>query len=193
MIKPNQSNKVSKIRILSGTFKSRNIIFPIQNNFLRPTLNIVRETLFNWLAPHIKKSNCLDAFAGSGALGIESLSRLANYCTFIENNNLAIKFLKINIEKLSIQYTSNLIYGDSLKYLSQKLMKNFNIIFLDPPFFTNTMEQSLDIILQNKLINKKCIIYIEYLKKNKPSNINDFKIVKSSTINDIFFGIICKK
>lgn len=82
-----------KVRIISGKWRSRNVIFPEVPD-LRPTASRIRETIFNWLLTYIVGANCLDLFAGSGALGFEALSRGAAHVTFIDRSNQVINALK---------------------------------------------------------------------------------------------------
>ena len=101
------TKKPNSVRIISGKFKSRTIIFPDRSE-LRPTGNRIREVLFNWLQFEIVKSRCLDLFAGSGALGIESLSRGAENTTFIESDHQTGLFLQENLQSLDV--TNGFVY-----------------------------------------------------------------------------------
>ena len=89
----------NEVRIIGGQWRGRKLTFPNRQD-LRPTLGRVRETLFNWLAPHVQGSRCLDLYAGSGALGFEALSRGAAEVTFVERDRKAAAALKGNAEVL---------------------------------------------------------------------------------------------
>ena len=86
-----------KLRIISGKWRSRKFSFPLLTG-LRPTSDRVRETLFNWLAPYITQSHCLDLFAGSGILGIEALSRGASFVEFCDSSSLVIQHIQTLLE-----------------------------------------------------------------------------------------------
>ena len=91
------TKKLSSVRVIAGEFKSRKIIFP-HNLMIRPTGDRIRESLFSWLQTEIAGANCLDLFAGSGALGIEALSRGAKKATFVEINKKAALALNENLK-----------------------------------------------------------------------------------------------
>ena len=124
-----------KIRIIGGEHRSRQIEV-IDADGLRPTSSRMRETLFNWLQFDVMGHSCLDLFAGSGALGIEALSRGAGHVTFIEKNPAAYRTLLKNIESLKIEperYT--VILGDALSYIeSLPEESQFDLLLIDPPF-----------------------------------------------------------
>ena len=127
---------------------------------LRPTSGKARETLFNWLQFEISDKTILDPFSGSGALGIEALSRGASKVYFIEKNIKAFKTLESNLNLLNPnQY--NLINQDSIKYLEKADLLPFDLIFLDPPFNKGLLPSILSLLSRKNLINTKSKIYIE--------------------------------
>jgi 16S rRNA (guanine966-N2)-methyltransferase len=127
---------------------------------LRPTSGKTRETLFNWLQFDIDGKTILDPFTGSGALGIEAISRGAEKVYFIEKNFKVYNILKSNLKILdSSQY--KLINQDSLVHLEKENLKPFDIVFLDPPFNQGLLPGILTLISKKKLINSKSKIYVE--------------------------------
>lgn len=123
----------NSIRIISGEHRSR-VLDVVDREGLRPTSNRMRETLFNWIQPLLIGGHCLDLFAGSGALGIESLSRGAHTVTFIEKDREAFLVLRKNIESIYKDVTRYQLHNsDALAYLA-KTNESFTAIFLDPPF-----------------------------------------------------------
>ncbi len=127
---------------------------------MRPTSGKTRETLFNWLQFDIDGKTILDPFTGSGALGIEAISRGANKVYFIEKNFKVYNILKSNLKILdSIQY--KLINQDSLTHLEKENLNPFDIVFLDPPFNQGLLPPILTVISKKKLINSKSKIYVE--------------------------------
>jgi 16S rRNA (guanine966-N2)-methyltransferase len=126
----------NSIRIIGGTLRGRVVHFPDLPG-LRPTPDRVRETLFNWLMYEIHEVRVLDLFSGSGALGIEALSRGAEKVTFVEKNSASIDLIRQHLEQFKIPASRYELYlGDALAYLDQAKQKGtpFEVIFLDPPF-----------------------------------------------------------
>lgn len=147
-----------EVRIIGGVYRGKKLHFP-QIEHLRPTPDRVRETVFNWLMHDIKNANCLDAFAGSGALGFESFSRGAKAVTFLEKNAEAFKILNKTLR--SFPTVSLKAYQiDTLVFL-QQTDQQFDIIFLDPPFNQDLITPSLDLIYQRNLLKPEGLIYIE--------------------------------
>jgi len=127
---------------------------------LRPTSSKTRETLFNWLQFDIDGKTILDPFTGTGALGIEAISRGAEKVYFIEKNFKVYNILKSNLKILDFsQY--KLINQDSLVHLEKENLKPFDIVFLDPPFNQGLLPDILTLISKKKLINSKSKIYVE--------------------------------
>lgn len=151
---------MSELRVIAGTLRSRKIIFS-EGNGLRPTHNRIRETLFNWLAPVIEKSICLDAFSGSGALGFEALSRGAAQVSFCDNSPQVIKQLKSNATLFKMENVK-FFRGD---FLSQNFGdKKFDIVFLDPPFQKNLLLSACEFLEAHQLLNPQATIYLECKK-----------------------------
>lgn len=148
------------IRIISGRWRGRKLpVLDVQG--LRPTTDKNKETLFNWLMPYTQGARCLDAFAGSGALGFEALSRYALRSTFIELDKKAAKVLQQNLALLKVESAqARIINGDTLAMLGQ-LQENYDLIFLDPPFNQNLLPRCIEQIELHGLLQPKGIIYIE--------------------------------
>jgi 16S rRNA (guanine966-N2)-methyltransferase len=123
-----------KLRIVAGRLRGSRLVVP-DKAALRPTPDRVRETLFNWLAPVIDGARCLDLYAGTGALGIEALSRGASACTFVENDRGLARLLGENLARLKVE-SARVVEGDASGFLAG-LAQPFDIVFLDPPFGEN--------------------------------------------------------
>ena len=182
--------KTNTIRVISGKYKNRRLKFPNING-LRPTSDQIKETIFNWLTPYIHDSICIDAFAGSGSLGIEGLSRGATKAVFYELNFRALQQIKDNLKTLDIS-NFEISKADSIKALSKLNIQDSQvIIFLDPPFYKNIVPKALNSILENKLIPKGTIIYIETEKQAKYS-LDGFHILKEKSTSNICAKLITK-
>ena len=122
----------NRIRIIGGTHRGRRLAFPDAAG-LRPTPDRVRETLFNWLMPHLPGARCLDLFAGSGALGLEAVSRGAREVVLVDANPAVVKSLQENLRLLGETERARVIRSDALAFLRKETDAPFDIVFLDPP------------------------------------------------------------
>lgn len=153
---PQQKNT---LRIIGGEHRGRRLRFPNVKG-LRPTADRVRETLFNWLQYEIQGARVLDVFAGSGALGLEALSRGAHEVVFIEKTKLAANQLRDNVALLSAEGRACLHQTDALKWLTT-LSKPFDVIFLDPPFADNLLPKTIRQIELSKGVALNSWLYCE--------------------------------
>ena len=153
-------NNKNFVRIISGKYKSRKIFFPNRPE-IRPTGNRIRESLFNWIQADIVNSRCLDLFSGSGALGIEALSRGAEITTFIESDFETANCLEKNLQTLKAGYRK-VVRANAISWLeSQKNIEPFEFVFLDPPFKKNLLLDSISLLESNYMITDNGKIYIE--------------------------------
>ena len=120
-----------QIRIIGGQWRGRKLPVP-ESAGLRPTTDRVRETLFNWLAADLPQARCLDCFAGSGALGIEALSRYAGHVTLVELEPQVARQLTGNLRTLNSS-AGQVIQADTLRWLGTP-GQPYDIVFIDPPF-----------------------------------------------------------
>ena len=147
------------MRVIAGTAKGTKLN-SIDDISTRPTLDRVKEPLFSIIQNNIVESNVLDLFAGSGALGIESLSRGAKHCTFCDKSYKSIQMLKENIQKVRMQEKSTILNLDYKKCLDEQKEK-FDIIFIDPPYKMDIAIDSVKRIIELELLAKDGIIIIE--------------------------------
>ena len=150
---------ISILRIIGGKWRSRKISFiPLKG--VRPTTDAGRETLFNWLSPLIVGANCLDLFAGSGALGFEALSRGANKVVMVDASMRIISKLKENAE--SLQADNAEFYCAKIpERLSKIPEQSFDVVFLDPPFSKNLVKSTCQSLENSGLLAENAYIYIE--------------------------------
>ena len=188
MKKQKKSKLNLKVKILSGLWKGKNVTF-LEKKDLRPTKNIIRETLFNWIQEDVKDSICLDLFAGSGALGFEAASRGAKKVYLIDvdmdiTNHLSLQKNELNANNVYIFNSSAFNFLENLK-------ENFNVIFLDPPFSKKIINEIIRKISLMPEISDKCKIYIElpYKKNNEfmletPDN---WSLLKSKKTGEVVY------
>ncbi len=129
-----------QVRIIGGSLRGRRVPVP-EVPGLRPTPDRVRETLFNWLSPHLAGARVLDLFAGTGALGLEAASRGAAAVTLVESHRAAQAALRETLRKLSLPQVT-LVSGDGLAFLAAG-KEPFDVIFLDPPFASDLQDRAL--------------------------------------------------
>ncbi len=144
------------LRIIGGDWRGRRLEFPSSPN-LRPTGDRIRETLFNWLAAEVGGSRCLDLFAGSGALGLEALSRGARHCTFLETSSAAIDGINAHLSLLNAGDRGRAINTNALSWRDDP----FDIVFVDPPFSENLAIHSLRHLINNQLLTDSALVYLE--------------------------------
>lgn len=170
------------LKIISGKYKGRNLKgYNIEGT--RPTQERVKESLFSMIQGYIPNSTCLDLFAGSGNLGIESLSNGSKFCYFVDNNKVAINTINCNLKMLDDNYLefSKVLksdYKDCLNYFKKNQI-TFDIIFLDPPYKTNYLTDILCFIDNNSLLNENGIIVVEYEFDTIFSNYKNMTEIKS--------------
>lgn len=150
------------MRVIAGE-KRHLILKTLEGLSIRPTTDKIKETLFNMIHFDIPDVNFLDLFAGSGAIGIEALSRGAKSATFVDNNELAIRVIKENLEHTKLTDKATVIKGDAsltLENLSRKNIK-YGIVFMDPPYDKGLYKPIFEKLSNSKLIDNDTIIILE--------------------------------
>jgi 16S rRNA (guanine966-N2)-methyltransferase len=183
------------MRIISGKFKGKKLHQPL-DNLTRPLRDMVKEAIFNFLAhsEHIKinmKEACiLDLFSGSGSFGIECISREAKKVVFCENYEPALRVLKKNIKSLNEVKKIEINTQDIYEMLDSQNFKNrFNLIFLDPPFKEQKVNELLSLINKSDILEKDGLIILHRNKKSKDTlNMKyDILLEKIYGISKIYF------
>ena len=147
-----------QIRIIGGQWRGRKLPVP-DSPGLRPTTDRVRETLFNWLAPSMVDARCLDCFAGSGALGLEALSRYAGSATLLEMERQVAQQLQKNLATLKATH-GKVVNTNTLAFLNQTGTPH-DIVFVDPPFRKGLLEETLHLLESNGGLASDALIYVE--------------------------------
>lgn len=148
------------MRIISGTARGTNL-YTLEGLETRPTLDRVKESLFNIISPRIYDSNILDLFSGSGAIGLEFASRGAKEVVLCDNSKKAIQIIQKNIEKTHLEDKVNLNNCDFKELLQKYKNKKFDIIYLDPPYKTNYIIDAINLILNFGMISDDGLIIAE--------------------------------
>ncbi|EOE6855081.1 16S rRNA (guanine(966)-N(2))-methyltransferase [Cronobacter sakazakii] len=157
MKKPTSSGS-GQIRIIGGQWRGRKLPVP-DSPGLRPTTDRVRETLFNWLAPYLVGARCLDCFAGSGALGLEALSRYAADATLLEMERSVAQQLQKNLATLKSS-AAKVVNTNTLNFLNQT-GEPHDIVFVDPPFRKGLQEETLNLLETRGWLAPQALIYVE--------------------------------
>lgn len=177
---------MGKIRIISGYLRGQ-IIHTIKHHTVKPTMHRIRETLFNWLSYKIQKKKCLDCFSGSGALSIESISRYAKYVTLLEKERKNIYNIKKNAVRLKIK-NINIIHIDAIKWL-KKTQNKYDIIFLDPPYHSDLLQESISLIYKNDMIQPDGYIYVEKHRLQKIQYPKKWTLCKYKNTNNVNYQL----
>lgn len=171
------------MNITAGIYKGRKVNAP-DEKIVRPTLSKAREGIFSVLFSMIdfEEKSFLDMFAGSGIMGLEALSRGFSSVVALEKNPKVARMLKENYENIGLK--ADLIIGDSLKTLT-KINKTFDIIYIDPPYFSGIYEKSLEAIKNNSLLNENSIIILEHVTEVDWETLG-FKLIKQKNYSKKF-------
>lgn len=155
------------MRVIAGDFKGRRLD-PIEGMDIRPTSDKVKESLFNILGNSVIDSVFLDLFGGTGAIGIEALSRGAKHVVFIDSSAKSIKVLKGNLDKLNIKDKAEVYNTDYSTAISKlyKYGRQFDIVFIDPPYRVGIAESALKEIDKNPILAQSGIIVVEHDTKD---------------------------
>lgn len=154
------------MRIISGTMRGTKL-FTLEGENTRPTLDRVKEALFSKINIELEDANVLDLFSGSGALGLESLSRGAKQAVLCDSSREAMKVIKQNVDKTRANEKVVLLNCDYKKALEQLKGKQFDIVFLDPPYITTFAEDATKIIYDLNLLKEDGLIILETDNKEK--------------------------
>lgn len=147
----------NRFRIIGGEWRGRRLTFPDVMN-IRPTPDRVRETLFNWLQARVIGARCLDLFAGSGALGLEALSRGATEVVFVERDAQAARTIEEHIALLGAK--ARVQAGNAFDFLRASA-DTFDVVFLDPPFGEAQLKPALQALLASGALKKNALVYVE--------------------------------
>jgi 16S rRNA (guanine966-N2)-methyltransferase len=178
-----------RLRIVAGNWRSR-LLDIADVPGLRPTSARIRETVFNWLAPSIQGARCLDLYAGTGALGLEALSRGARSTVFVEQSARAVRTLNGNIETLGAD--GAIVWQmDALQYLDREHPERFDVVFLDPPFATDMLEELCRLLAERQMLANDACIYLEQDRSAPEPNLPEgWQVLKNKTAGNVRYMLI---
>lgn len=172
------------MRIIGGEYGGRKLT-PLLGRDIRPTTDRMRETIFNILrhsSIDLEGATVLDVFAGTGAMGLEALSHGAAHATFFDNAPKSLQILKKNISLLGVKNKA------SVKNVSAPALpatgKQYDIVFLDPPYHLDVINDTLSALKEKKYLANNCIIIVEYSSGNALAYPDYFIAIKEKTYSD---------
>jgi len=176
----------NQLRIIGGDWRGRKLRFPDAPN-LRPTPDRVRETIFNWLAPIIDGAHVLDLFAGSGALGLEALSRGAAFATFVDSHKKVTQALQDHLVLLNAKDKAEVVSMDGVRFLKQEA-KVYNLVFLDPPYQLDFMAKVVPLLEENGWLADNAMLYLEIEKRQSlPELPDNWNMLKDKTAGEVSY------
>jgi 16S rRNA (guanine966-N2)-methyltransferase len=180
-----------QFRIIAGRWRGRRLAFPPLAG-IRPSPDRVRETLYNWLAPVIEGSICLDLFAGSGALGLEALSRGAAHVSFVDRQEPAIRRIRDHLALLACE-NADTSTADAFEYLdniSAAQDREYDIVLLDPPFDSDYADRVITALEGCGVLARRATIYLELpAAKDLPDMPASWKLLHSKTAGQVGYHL----
>jgi len=176
---------LGKLRVIGGQWRSRVIEFDAADG-VRATPDRVRQTVFDWLSPLIAGARCLDLFAGSGAMGIEALSRGATHCTFVDQGGAQCQRIKSTLQTFKASGT-DVVRMDAIYFL-QQTWHRYNVVFVDPPYDTDLLARTLP-ELSKVLHPASNRVYLEWSGSTPPALPPGFEFVREKRAGQVCFGL----
>lgn len=177
----------NEFRIIAGTWRRRKLHFPPLEG-IRPSPDRVRETLFNWLRERVPGARCLDLFAGSGALGLEALSRGANSVTFVDRERPAADALREHLAMLEAR-GGEVAQADALDWLKGP-PQPFDIVFLDPPFASDLSARAMAALEAGGWLAPAALIYMEHAAEAPPPLPAGWQVWRESRAGRVGFRLL---
>ncbi len=185
------ASPTGRLRIVAGMWRSR-VLEIADVPGLRPTPERVRETLFNWLTPRIVGARCLDLFAGTGALGLEALSRGAREAVFVEQSPEALAALRRNIGKLDAS-GAFVHAGDAYAFLGKAVDRPFDVVFLDPPFAHDAIGDLCRLLDERGVLSPGGRVYLEQDRARElPGLPPRWTVLKNQTAGNVRYALAAR-
>jgi 16S rRNA (guanine966-N2)-methyltransferase len=180
------------VRIIAGAWRGRRVNFPDLPG-LRPTPDRVRETLFNWVQLAIADCRCLDLFAGSGALGIEALSRGASSAVFVETSQVAARGLAAELARLGGTSRSRVVEMGATRFLRaprETYGGPFDVVFLDPPYHQDILAATIPLLDGGNWVKTGGLVYLETEKTAAvPGLPSHWELLKSKSAGEVGYHL----
>lgn len=177
------------LRIIGGEWRGRRFEVADAPD-LRPTPDRVRETLFNWLAPWLPGAYCLDAFAGTGALGLEALSRGAAHCVFVEPDPVLARGITGRLRALNADARATVIQG-RWPEVAARVDRPPELVFLDPPFQQALLPSSLTALAP--MLGPSHRVYLEYPADQPPALDSEWQSLREKKAGRVGYALIARK
>lgn len=174
-----------QLRIIGGDWRSRRIAIA-EDAALRPTPDRVRQTVFDWLTPLIAGARVLDAFAGSGALGLEALSRGAAHCTFVDASPASLAVLGDNLQRLQAGSRARCITGDALAWLRDDDQR-YDVVFVDPPYASHLLDATLALLPPRLSATHR--VYLEWSRGGAVSLPPGWALLREKSAGQVSYGL----
>jgi 16S rRNA (guanine966-N2)-methyltransferase len=158
--------KAGTVRIIAGRWRGTRLPVP-ELDGLRPSGDRARETLFNWLQPHLRGSRCADLFAGSGVLGLEAASRGAGRVVLVERAAEAARSIEETLARIGAE-SAELVRSDAIAWLRSCAPESLDIVFIDPPFGSGLQERALEAIDRGSVVRAGGFVYLESGRDSVP-------------------------
>lgn len=170
------------MRIIAGKHK-RMMLYTLEGTTTRPMMDRMKESIFNTIGPFFEGGIALDLFAGSGALGLEALSRGVEFTYFVELDKEALEIVKKNVLKAKESSNSSILnmdYLDALKKFKDSNQK-FDFIFLDPPYKLKVINEIIEALIKDDLLKDKALIVCQAMKKEVSLEVKGLEVLKNKS------------
>lgn len=177
------------MRIVSGIRRGMNLL-SLKGENTRPTSDKVKEAIFSMIQFDVKDAVCLDLFAGSGAMGIEAVSRGAKFVYFVDHHQPAIDIIKKNLEKAKFTEFASVRSCSANAAVKSLKQNSVDIVFLDPPYGKNLVPQSIKLIIEQNILKPDAVIVCEYHIKDEVQEVFDnWEVYKTKKYSDTIISL----
>ena len=175
-----------RVRIIAGSWRGRRLAVENEPD-VRPTPDRVRETLFNWLSPHLAGARCLDLFAGTGALGFEAVSRGAAAAVLVDRSRVVGARLRHECERLGAGGLVEVVEADALEWLERPpAAAPFDIVFVDPPHRLEVHREVAARLAEQRWLAPAAQVFFEIVRRREPPELpDDFRILRSGRAGEV--------
>ncbi len=185
-MKPFSPTEHGTVRIIGGRWRGTRLLVPASPG-LRPSSDRVRETLFNWLMPVLAGARVVDVFAGTGALGLEAVSRGAAHAVLVERDAALAQALRETVTRLSAQESVEIAHADALDWLGRQLPASFDVAFVDPPFDADLWQATLAALLPK--LAQDAWLYVESPPEQAPTLPREWTLHREGCTREVRYAL----